>query len=71
MPAARMISAERNSGNEATFDAGRNRKAPVAITSSPTTIDCLYPSHSTSFPEGSAKTKYDEKKQNCTSIACA
>ena len=39
MPAARMISAARNSGNEGTWAAGINSNAPMPIVTRPITIE--------------------------------
>src|SRR6267142_3990144 len=57
IPAARTMSALRNNGNDGIDAAGTNRKAPVAMVSSPVTMERLYPIHSTIFPDGMENTK--------------
>src|ERR1039458_4718436 len=68
IPAATIISAVKNNGNETAAAASMNKKVPTAIVHKPNTIVFLYPIHSTSAPAGIEKMKYAEKNENCTNM---
>ena len=67
-PAARTISAARNSSNEGALAAGTKSSAPTAMISSPTTMVLLYPIFSMTKPAGMANTKYDPKNAELISM---
>src|SRR5580704_12070730 len=57
IPAASIINAVRNSGNEGALAAGTKSSAHSPIVNRPPTIAFLYPNHSINFPEGNEKIK--------------
>ncbi len=71
IPAASTNSAVRNTGNDATDDAGMNSKQPAHIVVSPSAAACMYPTRSTTRAAGIENTKYAMKNADCTSIASA